>query len=256
MTIRALLIASALVAGPAASFAQTTPSAGLSGEDQGTHHPENPQSGSTAPGVPAGMPRGMMGQQGQGGMMSGAMHQTMFGQAGEDGSAHHPEAGAADPSAGAPCQSAPCQGAPIGMMGQRGQGGMMFGDMHRMMSMMRGMMTMMSAQSGMMTSNVEGRIASLRSELGITEAQAPQWNRFADALRATAKSMNGMYGRMMHATDATVLPARLEAQVTALSDHLASLKALKEALDPLYASFSDDQKKRADRLMIGPMGMM
>lgn len=112
------------------------------------------------------------------------------------------------------------------------------------------------AESGMMASNVEGRIASLKSELMITESQLPQWNRFADALRETAKSMNGMYGQMMQAKSATTLPERLEAQETMLSAHLASLKALKGALDPLYGSFSDDQKKRADRLMIGPMGMM
>lgn len=147
------------------------------------------------------------------------------------------------------------QSMPRGMMGGGGRAGMM-GDMNQMMSMMRGMMTMMGAQSGMMASHVEGRIASLKSDLEITEAQTPQWDRFADALRATAKSMNGMYGQMMQEKAAATLPARLEAQETMLSAHLASLKALKDALDPLYASFSDEQKKRADGLMIGPMGMM
>ena len=38
--------------------------------------------------------------------------------------------------------------------------------------------------------------------------------------------------------------------------HLASLQAIKAALDPLYASFSDEQKKLADGLKIGPMGVM
>lgn len=144
----------------------------------------------------------------------------------------------------------------MGMMGEDGQAGMMSGNMKQMMSMMRNMMAMMSAESGMMASHVEGRIASLKSELKITEAQAAQWNRFAEALRATAKSMNGMHEKMMQAQGAGTLPARLEAQGAMLSAHLASLKALKEALDPLYASFSDDQKKRADGLIIGPMGMM
>ena len=37
---------------------------------------------------------------------------------------------------------------------------------------------------------------------------------------------------------------------------LASLQAIKAALDPLYASFSDEQKKLADGLKIGPMGVM
>jgi hypothetical protein len=125
-----------------------------------------------------------------------------------------------------------------------------------MMSMMSSMMTMMSAENGMMSSHVEGRIASLKSDLKITAAQTPQWDRFADALRATARSMNGMYGQMMQAKGTAALPARLEAQAQMISAHLASLKALKDALDPLYASLSDDQKKRADGLMIGPMGMM
>ena len=41
-----------------------------------------------------------------------------------------------------------------------------------------------------------------------------------------------------------------------MSVHLNVLRTLKEAVDPLYAALGDDQKKTADRLMIGPMGMM
>lgn len=36
----------------------------------------------------------------------------------------------------------------------------------------------------------------------------------------------------------------------------AHLSAVLQALEPLYASFSDEQKKIADGLMIGPMGLM
>lgn len=128
--------------------------------------------------------------------------------------------------------------------------------MNQMMSMMRNMMTMMGAQSGMMSSNVEGRIASLRTELKITDAQAPQWNRFADALRATAKSMNGMFEQMMSSDIEATLPGRLERHEKMLSAHLNVLKTLREAVEPLYAALSNDQKKTADQLRIGPMGMM
>jgi hypothetical protein len=38
--------------------------------------------------------------------------------------------------------------------------------------------------------------------------------------------------------------------------HLANFQAIKAALDPLYASFSDEQKNVADGLKIGPMGVM
>jgi hypothetical protein len=142
-----------------------------------------------------------------------------------------------------------------------GQGAMTgSGDMREMMSMMRGMMAMMSVHTGMMTSDVEARIASLKTRLEITEAQAPQWNGFADALRATAKAMNAVHGQMngqMMQTGVTgTLPARLDREEAMLSAHLTSVKALKDALGPLYASLSEPQKKVADGLMIGPMGMM
>jgi hypothetical protein len=38
--------------------------------------------------------------------------------------------------------------------------------------------------------------------------------------------------------------------------HIANLQAIKDMLDPLYASFNDEQKKLADALKIGPMGLM
>jgi hypothetical protein len=168
-------------------------------------------------------------------------------QSDQDHNAHHPAASTETPSASAPA-AARAVGMPMGMTGG--------GDMNQMMSMMRNMMTMMGAQSGMMSSNVEGRIASLRTELKITDAQTPQWDRFADAVRATSKSMNGMFEQMMQTGAAATLPARLDRQETMLTAHLNSLNTLKEALGPLYASLSGEQKKVADGLMIGPMGMM
>jgi hypothetical protein len=122
--------------------------------------------------------------------------------------------------------------------------------------MKRNMTTMMSARSGMMESHIEGRIAALKTDLKITEAQVPLWARFADAMRAAGKSMNGASRSMMQPDGTATLPTRLETQEAMLANHLASLKAMKEALDPLYGSFSDEQKKIADGLMIGPMGMM
>jgi LTXXQ motif family protein len=65
-----------------------------------------------------------------------------------------------------------------------------------------------------------------------------------------------MYEQMTQSGPAATLPARLERRETMLSTHLNRVKALKEALDPLYASFSDEQKKNTDGIMIGPMGMM
>ena len=189
------------------------------------------------------------------GMESDSFAQTASPPTESDHSAHQaPTEGPTQPSGTPSTNGQSDQGGTMGQGSMMGQGGMM--GMQDMMSMMRNMMTMMSAQSGMMAANVEGRIASLKSELKITDAQTSAWNKFADALRAAGGSMNDMYQQMMQSGPAATLPARLDRRETMLSAHLSRVKALKEALDPLYASLSDEQKKIADSMMIGPMGMM
>jgi hypothetical protein len=131
-------------------------------------------------------------------------------------------------------------------------GDMMGGDTTRMMQMM----SMMHEK----LSHAGDRVAALRADLKITEAQMPAWNKFADALLAAAKSMEesmeGMHKQMMQSGGTASLPQKLEHHAKMAAGHLASLQAIKAALDPLYASFSDEQKKLADGLKIGPMGVM
>jgi hypothetical protein len=55
--------------------------------------------------------------------------------------------------------------------------------------------------------------------------------------------MNGMFGQMMQPSAVAALPARLDRQEKML-----------EAC--FYVVLTDDQKKVADGLAIGPMGMM
>lgn len=128
----------------------------------------------------------------------------------DDHSAHHPSDTTATPASPAPnTPAAGAQGQPSGMgmgiVGGGGAGGMMGGDMgammRNMMPMMRGMMAQrmdrMDGPMGMMSPRrVEGRIAFLRTELKITDAQQPAWNAFADALRAEARSVQDMRQRM------------------------------------------------------------
>ena len=171
-------------------------------------------------------------------------------QSGQDHQAHHPDGKTPAPSAGTP------QTGGGGMMGQGGMmgGGMMCSDMKQMMSMMQDMHAVMMSQSGMMSSRIEARIVKLKADLKITEAQAAAWNRFADSLRQFAKSMDETHRQKAMSDEA--LPARLAAAEKAIEEHLKSMKALDEALKPLYAALSDEQKKIADGLKFGPMGMM
>src|SRR5215469_16069256 len=147
---------------------------------------------------------------------------------------HHPPA---PPAAAGP-------GMPGGMAGD--------GDM----SMMRMMMGRDGMSMGAMARHVEGRLAFLKTELKITDAQLPLWNAVADAMRANAKSMGDMAGGMMGGSQTATLPDKLAVREKMMSAHLEALRKFKAVVDPLYAALSDEQKKTADELLIGPMGMM
>lgn len=146
-----------------------------------------------------------------------------------------------------------------GMSGQQdGQAGMMEPGMMGpgMMSMMRQMMMGQQGGMGSPFEHVEGRIAFLKAELKITDAQAPQWNAFADTLRANAKAHRAMHEQMAMGGMPPSWPDRLAFQQKALATRLDALKALESAAKPLYAVLTDEQKALADRLLPGPMGMM
>ncbi|HYZ42978.1 MAG TPA: Spy/CpxP family protein refolding chaperone [Stellaceae bacterium] len=157
-------------------------------------------------------------------------------------SEHHPSGAMPDQAttSGGSMMSAgnmPMMGMTHMMMGEQGMGGM------PMMAMMAG--------------HVEGRLAFLKTELKITGAQMPLWDAFAQAVRDNAKAMQDMMqGGMMEASQSATLPDKLAMREKMMTAHLDALRKLKAAVDPLYAALSDEQKKTADDLLMGPMGMM
>jgi LTXXQ motif family protein len=170
--------------------------------------------------------------------------------------AHHP-AQAATP---APPASQPATGG-MGMMNMMGGGASMM----NMMDMMRtmGMMGMAGAGMGGMATidRVEGRIAFLRTELKITEAQTSAWNAFAEALRANAKKVGEVRGSMMAQMNAAqqqapTLVDRLGLQEQWLAARLEGTRAIRSAVTALYSVLSDDQKKTANEILAPHMGMM
>ena len=187
----------------------------------------------------------------------------------------HSHSGSTEKSA--PASPAPAPGpsttaAPQGGMGMMG-GGMgnmpMMNDMKNMMSSMSamhsmGMMQMMGmmgrGMDGMATiDRVEGRIAFLRAELKITDAQADAWNGFADALRTNARKLAEVRASMMpkpgDGQPASTLSARLDQQEQLLAARLDGTKAMKSVFVKLNEVLSDDQKKAANDLLAPHMGM-
>ncbi len=174
---------------------------------------------------------------------------------------HHPEQGSeAQPDATAP--QPPMQSDQSGMMGMMRM--MDIAQMMRMMTMMGGGM---SASGGMgmekmdpagmvMIDHVEGRIAFLRAELKITDAQAGVWESFADALRASAKRLDEARKAASGASSVPALEQRLADQELWLSARLEGVRAIKATLGDLYQALSPDQRKNADGLLPMHMGLM
>ena len=147
-----------------------------------------------------------------------------------------------------------------GMMGQGMMGGCpMMGGMGQGMMMGWGMQGMMNpAMMGMMMGGpaVQGRLAYVKAELGITDAQTAAWDGYASAVNARVTSMQGMHADMMQAMQTGSAMARMDAHIKAMESMVESLKALKPSTEALYTVLTDEQKQKADQLLGGGCGMM
>jgi len=140
--------------------------------------------------------------------------------------------GGPPPAAGKPAPKSPGMGG-MGMMQGGGMQGMQMGP----------------------GKHIEGRLAFLRAEIGITGAQTPVWNAFADSVRKASKDMAA--SMPMHAMDSKGdWLSNLERREKAMTSHAESLRAIRTAAQPLYAALSEEQKRTANELMAGPMGPM
>jgi hypothetical protein len=125
--------------------------------------------------------------------------------------------------------------------------GMMGGDMCRMMEMMHRQMATRHAMQPF--ERIEGRLAFYRAELRITDAQQPQWNAFAEAVRAAAGTLKQAVTASMQQAGPGPAPEQMERRIVALTAQAEAMRAVQAAARPLYAALSDEQKRSADGLM-------
>jgi hypothetical protein len=207
----------------------------------------------------------------------------------QDHQAHHPpgtQAQAEPAQPQAPSQAMPRQpggpGAGMGMggMGMMGPGGMGMGMMGQggmgmggpMMG--PGMMGMMGG--GMMggPERIEGRLAFLRTELKITEAQQKAWDDFAQAMRSAAKQLQAAQAPMPGAAAGAAGPsgqmgprgmmgmmgddpvAHLEHHEQVYTARLEALRVVKEPTKALYNALDEAQKRTFAQLRPLYMAMM
>jgi hypothetical protein len=118
--------------------------------------------------------------------------------------------------------------------------------------MMQGMSQQAMADMMNMADHVDGRIAFLKAELKITDAQLPQWNNFADALRGNSRHMADLRSMMMQAGGTGQgpplhAPDRLDRAEKMMNAMLESVRSTEAALGPLYAVLTEEQKKENRR---------
>ena len=111
----------------------------------------------------------------------------------------------------------------------------------------------LSANSGCrnkrMEAQVEGRLAYLKTELGITEPQAEAWKQYEDAVRSRPSAVQGMRQEMMKAMQGGSVADRVKTRITMMEEMVASMKAQSTAIENLYKVLTDEQKKKGDQLL-------
>ena len=140
---------------------------------------------------------------------------------------------------------------PNGMMGWGTTGpgtwsnGMMGPGMHGMMGY--GMMGpgMMMGYGPVM----DGQLAYLKAELGITDAQTQAWDDYVKALKDRTATMQSMHASMMQAMQTGTALDRMQIHIQAMQSMLDSMKAIAPATEALYKVLTDDQKKKANLLL-------
>jgi hypothetical protein len=103
---------------------------------------------------------------------------------------------------------------------------------------------------GMIQAFAEGKLAFLKSWLGISEAQSGPWNTFAEAVRAQAKSIAEWQQKRMPTPGQpeVTLPQWVDLHLQMMEEHLAAMKKIKPAFDALYQVLTPEQRQKADQL--------
>jgi hypothetical protein len=99
------------------------------------------------------------------------------------------------------------------------------------------------------------RLNALKNELAITEAQAKAWDGYVSSVKEASESMREAHTKMMTTSNPATLPERIALHESMMTVRLESMKSMNAATLALYKALDNEQKKKADELIMG-MGMM
>jgi cytochrome c551/c552 len=97
-------------------------------------------------------------------------------------------------------------------------------------------------------SAADQRIQALRTQLHVTDAQTPQWNAFAQAMRDNATSTDALFRQ--RASSAATMSAldNMKSYAKVARAYADNTEALATAFEALYGVLSDQQKQAIDTL--------
>jgi hypothetical protein len=95
---------------------------------------------------------------------------------------------------------------------------------------------------------IEQRINALKERLGITAAQAPAWDAFAQTMRANTTSTDTLFAQRSSGAAAMTAPENMHSYAEIARAYADNTERLATAFDTLYAGLSDQQKAAADTL--------
>lgn len=108
--------------------------------------------------------------------------------------------------------------------------------------------------AGSSAARLEGRIAFLRTELRITDAQAPAWESFATALRGGREHLDAARAALQDSGANADPMARLKSFENHLRERADTIHTTQMAFITLHAQLDDAQKKQAATTMLPFIG--
>jgi hypothetical protein len=101
-----------------------------------------------------------------------------------------------------------------------------------------------------LTAFADERVVLLKKELAITGAQDTVWGEYAKALKHNLETLQSLRGELKAKKGPKSALESYDLRITALDGRISSLKELKPTLTALYGALSEEQKKKADRVLI------
>lgn len=104
------------------------------------------------------------------------------------------------------------------------------------------------ALTGATAAAVNQRIATLKSQLGITTAEMPLWENFAAIMRDNAAQTQALFAQRAANTSKMSAVENMNSYAEIARSYADNTQRLASAFDSLYGSLSDTQRQKADAL--------